>query len=307
MKLALFDDWKVGVIQGETVFDVTEHVPGWSSAWPYAWHLPFLAMVHRDPAPMRDYMRRAPRIPLSQVRLRPPIPAPTKIIAAPVNYQLHQQEMGGSGGVYGGAHIKTIVDYGLFLKAPSSIVGPQDTITLPFSGRRTDHEAEIGLVIGQQARNVMENQADTVILGFVALLDLSVRGGEDRPFRKSFDGFCPIGPWVVTKEEVADMEQMTFRLRVNGQLRQSGNTRDMIYSMRRLVALASFQTTLYPGDIIASGTPSGAGEVRPGDRLQMVADDVGTLEVMVSDQYAVPSLDLGEWFRPFLISRGAPV
>lgn len=132
---------------------------------------------------VQSWGQGAPREDLSQVTLRAPVPLPTKVIAAPVNYKLHQHEMGGTAGVYFGANIKTIEDYGLFLKPSSSIVGRGDVITQPFRGCRTDHEAEIGVIIGKRARNVVESEADSVIFGVTGLLDLSVRGGEDRPDR----------------------------------------------------------------------------------------------------------------------------
>ncbi len=307
MKLALFDDWQVGCIEEQLVVDITDIVPGWSNTWPYGWLLPFIAAVHEDPMMIQSALAKSPRKPLEAVRLRAPVPWPSKVIAAPVNYKRHQNEMGGKSGVYAGANIKTIEDYGLFLKPSSSIVGPGECITLPFKGRRTDHEAEIGVVIGRKARNLVESEADGVIFGFTGLLDLSVRGGEDRPFRKGFDGFCPIGPWVVTKDEVKDMDALSFRLDVNAERRQVGNTRDMIYSIRRLVSLASYQTTLYPGDVIATGTPEGVGEVRPGDRLRLEVDAIGVLEIDVDDNYAEPPPHMGEWFNQFLVSRGAPV
>lgn len=307
MKLALFDNWKVGCVEDQTIVDITSSVPGWTDSWPYAWLLPLIAMAHQNPELVLSAKARSPRRALSEVRLRAPVPLPGKVIAAPVNYKLHQSEMGGKSGVYAGATIKTIEDYGLFLKPSSSVVGTGENITLPFKGRRTDHEAEIGVVIGKKSRNLVEADAEDAIVGFTALLDLSVRGGEDRPFRKGFDGFCPIGPWLVTKDEIADMDAITFRLDVNGERRQTGNTRDMIFSIRRLVSLASYQTTLYPGDIIASGTPQGVGEVRPGDRLRLEVDEIGVLEIGVNDEYAEPPPQMGEWFDQFLVSRGAPV
>lgn len=307
MKIALFDDWKVGVVEGDHIIDISQQVPGWSPSWPYAWLLPWIAAVHDDPAPVQAALAACPRVALGAVRLQAPIPMPSKIIAAPVNYQLHQSEMGGKAGVYQGAVIKTIEDYGLFLKPSSSIAGPHAVITLPFAGRRTDYEAEIGVVIGRTVKNVVESEAGDAVFGFTGLLDLSVRGGEDRPFRKGFDGFCPIGPYVVTHDEVADMEDIGFHLDVNGERRQIGNSRDMIYSIRRLVSLASYQTTLYPGDIIATGTPQGVGEVRPGDRLRLEVDHVGVLEIGVNDHYAEPPQGMGEWFDRFRVSRGAPV
>lgn len=306
MKIALFDEWRVGIVDGDDLVDVTSLVPGWAPKWPYPWMLNLIDQFARIRPQWETHLTGAERRPLRQVRLKPPIPMPSKIVAAPVNYVLHQTEMGGAGGVYAGAQIKTIEDYGLFLKPSSSIVGPEATITLPFQQRRTDHEAEIGVIIGRVVRNLTEDQAESAIFGVTGLLDLSVRGQEDRPFRKGFDGFCPIGPVMVTRDELAPLDAMTFRFWVNQELRQEGNTRDMIYSIRRLVSLASYQCTLFPGDIIASGTPAGVGPVRPGDTMHLQVDGVGDLRVYAAPDYAKTPEGMGPWFSPFEISRGAP-
>ncbi|MCY0877452.1 MAG: fumarylacetoacetate hydrolase family protein [Firmicutes bacterium] len=307
MKLALFNDWRLGVVTGEEIADITALVPQWSPSWPYAWMLTFIANFDAMRKDIERFVPSAPRYLLEAVELKPPIPQPSKVIAAPVNYPLHQAEMGGVQGVYHGASIKTIEHYGLFLKPPSSIVGPNSMITLPFKGRRTDHEAEVAVVIGKTVKNVVESEAEQAIFGMTGLLDLSVRGQEDRPFRKGFDGFCPLGPVIVTRDEVKDWDNIEFRLTVNGTVRQQGNTGRMIYPIRRLVALASYQTTLYPGDVIATGTPEGVGEILPGDVLTLEVDGVGRLTVSVSRQYAEPPEGMGSWFDPFLVARGAPV
>ncbi|AEJ41567.1 5-carboxymethyl-2-hydroxymuconateDelta-isomerase [Sulfobacillus acidophilus TPY] len=304
MKVALFDEWRVGIVDDRGIVDITDLIPGWEPVWPFSWMLHFIQSFPQRRGEWAAALAERPAIPLENVRLRPPVPVPSKIVAAPVNYLLHQQEMGGAQGVYAGSTIKTIEDYGLFLKPPSSIAGPGDEITLPFAGRRTDHEAEVGIIIGRTVRNVTEAEADEAIFGFTGLLDLSVRGQEDRPYRKGFDGFCPIGPWIVTRDEIPDMNRIGFRLWVNGELRQQGNTQNMIYSMRRLVALASYQTTLYPGDIIASGTPEGVGEVKPGDALHLEVDGIGALKVAVAPRPAEPPLTMGDWFDKFLQARG---
>lgn len=306
MKIALFDDWRVGVVEENRIADVTGMISGWTPAWPFAWMLQFIDQFDQERPRLEQFLTRARRLSLNAVKLKAPVPMPSKVIAAPVNYVLHQQEMGGGKGVYANANIKTIEHYGLFLKPSSSVVGPEAAITLPFSGRRTDHEAEVGVIIGKTVKNIVESEADRAIFGITGLLDLSVRGQEDRPFRKGFDGFCPIGPWMVTHDEIPHFEDIDFELRVNGVVRQIGNTRNMIYSIRRLVSLASYQTTLYPGDIIATGTPEGVGEVKPGDRLHLTVNGVGTLAVAVADAYAGPPPRMGEWFDKFQVARGSP-
>jgi 2-keto-4-pentenoate hydratase/2-oxohepta-3-ene-1,7-dioic acid hydratase in catechol pathway len=218
---------------------------------------------------------------LAGVTLRPPVPRPRKVIAAPVNYRKHQQEMGGEAGVYAGAEIKDISTYAGFLKAPTSIVGPDGAIEVPFADRRLDHEAEVGVVIGRTASRVPRDDALGHVFGYVPLLDMTLRGPEDRSYRKSFDTFTPIGPAIVTADEVADPGDLDFELTVNGEPRQRANTRDLIYDIPRLIELYSEAMTLEPGDLIASGTPEGVGPVDPGDEVVLTIPALGRLTMPV--------------------------
>jgi 2-keto-4-pentenoate hydratase/2-oxohepta-3-ene-1,7-dioic acid hydratase in catechol pathway len=301
MRLAVFNDSRLGIVDGDTVVDVSD-VVGAGPDWPPVFMLRVIAdwraWKPRLAARLQD--RGAARLPLAGVVLRPPVPWPSKIIAAPVNYRAHQAELTGAQGVYAGQTIKTVADYGLFLKPPSSLVGHEAQIVLPFPDRRTDHEAEIGIVIGRTVRNLTPAEAPTAVFGYTGLLDLTVRGPEDRPWRKGFDGFTPLGPWLVTAEEIPDPSHWSFCLTVNGQVRQRGDTTAMIYNLAQLVALASYQTTLYPGDIIASGTPDGIGPVRPGDRLELHIDHIGTLAVSIADEVATPEKVLSPWADQFI-------
>ena len=170
----------------------------------------------------------------------------------------------------------------MFLKAPSSIVGPGATIRLPFADRRTDHEVELGVVIGRTARNVAAPEAMRHVFGYTGVLDITVRGDEDRSTRKSFDGFTPLGPFLVTADEVADPGALRLRLWVNGELRQDGNTGDMIWGIPRLVEYASRVMTLHPGDLISTGTPEGVGPLRPGDEVRIDIEEVGGMTVHVA-------------------------
>jgi 2-keto-4-pentenoate hydratase/2-oxohepta-3-ene-1,7-dioic acid hydratase in catechol pathway len=216
---------------------------------------------------------------LADVTIRVPLPAPGSILAAPVNYRRHQAEMGGEDGVYKGEVIHTIETYAGFVKASSSVIGPDEAIRLPFGDRRFDHEAEVGVVIGRRAAAVTRDDAMSYVFGLVPLLDITMRGREDRSYRKSFDTFTPIGPAIVTADAIADPTNIAFELSVNGEVRQRANTRDLIYDIPRLVELYSSAITLEPGDLIATGTPEGVGEIRPGDAIVLSIDDVGCLEM----------------------------
>jgi len=276
MRLYVFDDHRLGVLRGDDgLVDITEL----AGAVEPVDRMTALIDGWRE---LRDrvaaMLAAGPAVALDAVNVRAPQPRPRTIVAAPVNYHLHQQEMDG---IYGGAPVKTIETYAGFIKACSSIVGPDGSIELPFTDRRVDHEAELGVVIGRSARRVSRADALEFVFGYVPLLDITIRGDEDRSYRKSFDTFTPIGPAIVTADEVGDPRALDFWLTVNGELRQRANTRDMIYDVARLVELYSHAMTLQPGDLIASGTPEGVGPIVPGDRVTLTIPAVGELAMDV--------------------------
>lgn len=279
MKLCVFDDYRVGLVVDQSVVDVTELIADRVDPRDRMTEL-----IERW-TQLHDRVRAARssenRTPLSAVTLRAPIPRPRVIVAAPVNYQKHQAEMGGEGGVYEGASIKTIETYAGFVKASSSIVGPDGAIEVPSADRRIDHEAELGVVIGGVTSRIPHDRALRHVFGYVPLLDITMRGEEDRSFRKSFDSFTPIGPWIVTADEISDPGALDMELRVNGEPRQRASTRDLIYGVPRLIELYSAAMTLRAGDLIATGTPSGVGPLIPGDQVSLKITGVGHLIMRV--------------------------
>lgn len=281
MRLYVFDDYRLGVANAAgDLADITHLVdaavapPDRMSAlierWPSVADRASLAAASDAARPLAEAVVRAPQ------------PRPRTIVAAPVNYRLHREEMGGADGVYAGTEIKTIETYAGFVKASSSIVGPDAAIELPFESRRVDHEAELGVVIGRTAARIRRDEALDFVFGYVPLLDITIRGDEDRSYRKSFDTFTPVGPAIVTADEVSDPGDLHFELTVNGELRQRANTRDLIYDVARLVELYSEAMTLRPGDLIATGTPHGVGPIQAGDDVVLEIRGVGRLAMAVS-------------------------
>ncbi|MFE9647663.1 fumarylacetoacetate hydrolase family protein [Streptomyces sp. NPDC006365] len=216
---------------------------------------------------------------LEEVTLQPVVPEPSKIIAAPVNYRDHQAEMNEA------YHIDAL---GIFLKAPSSVLAHQGTIRLPYTDRRFDQEGELALVIGRPGRDITVADALKHVAGYTCLLDITMRGGEDRSTRKSFDTFTPVGPYLVTPDEVGPLESLTLRTWVGDELRQDADIKDLIWSVPRLIAYASSVMTLRTGDIITTGTPAGVGTITEVDRITVDIGHVGRLEATVSTQGAVP-------------------
>jgi 2-keto-4-pentenoate hydratase/2-oxohepta-3-ene-1,7-dioic acid hydratase in catechol pathway len=229
-------------------------------------------------------------IPLRDVRLRVPVADPSKIIAAPVNYRDHQAEMNVDAAV--GA-------LGFFLKAPSSLLDPGGTIQLPYHDRRFDQEGELAVVIGRTARRVSEREALSCVFGYTGLLDITMRGGEDRSTRKSFDTFTPMGPVLVTADEFGDPGDVQLRCWVSGDLRQKASTRDLIWDVARLVSYASSVATLYPGDVISTGTPAGVGPLTAGDTIRLELSGLGLdLTATVAADHAIASPTSGHGRGP---------
>ncbi len=278
MRLVVYDDDRLGVLRDDAVVDVSDLVGAGGADWPPVFWLRTIAGWADLGPRLAAAAEERGGVPLAQVRLRAPVVFPSKVLAAPVNYRAHQEEMRPL--IRGELH--AIERYGLFLKAPSSIVGPGATIELPFPDRRTDHEVELGVVIGRRARAVRRADALGCVFGYTGVLDITVRGEEDRSTRKSFDTFTPVGPVLVTADEVPDPQALRLQCWVNGQRRQDGHTRDMIWDVARLIEFASQVMTLYPGDLISTGTPEGVGPLVPGDEVTIEVERIGRMSVRVA-------------------------
>jgi len=182
-----------------------------------------------------------------------------------------------------GHNIWDIEQAGLFLKASSSLVGPSQGIAQRFLDRRTDFEVELVAVIGKECSHVRRQEALQYVAGYCMGLDITVRGSEDRSFRKSIDSYTVLGPWLTTADELRDPQKVELKITQNGKLRQSTSTSDMLWPVARLIEFATKFYTLHPGDVLFTGTPSGVGPIRPGDQLVASSDRLGTMEVAVRE------------------------
>jgi len=209
---------------------------------------------------------------LSEVRLLAPV-SPTKVVAIGLNYRDHAEEV----------RLPIPEEPLLFIKPSSSIIGPQEPILMPPQSTRVDYEAELAVVIGKQARRVPSEQADEHILGYTCLNDVTARDLQKRDGQwtraKSFDTFCPIGPWVETEVDPSDLG---IELYLNGERKQASRTSMLIFPVGRLVEFVSSVMTLEPGDIIATGTTSGIGPMKPGDTVEVRIEGIGSLVNPVS-------------------------
>jgi 2-keto-4-pentenoate hydratase/2-oxohepta-3-ene-1,7-dioic acid hydratase in catechol pathway len=287
MKICRFDNDRLGLVKGSEVLDVSDALAAIPpQKWPYRHgdaliaHLPLVLEKAQALAP------RAARRPIAAVRLRPPVANPSKIVNAPINYQAHIDEAKRDQGIAHGREIKTIADWGLFLKSPSSLAGAGDGIKLRFPQRRNDHEVELAVVIGREANRVERAQALDYVCGYSIGLDMTLRGAELPSFRKSIDTYSVLAPWLVTRDEVPDPGNLELWLTVNGEPRQRSNTSRMVYDVPRLIEYATSFYTLYPGDLIFSGTPEGVGPVKPGDEIRAGIERIGEFAIRVAPDYA---------------------
>ncbi len=229
MKICRFDDHRLGLVEGETVRDVSAALE--------------LLPTYRHPLPRIDLLIAH----LPQVQQR----------------------------------IAEIQKIGLFLKATSSVVGPSHGVDIAHPERRNDHEIELVLIIGKAGRHIAPENAFEHIAAYCGGLDMTVRGPEERSMRKSIDSYTVLGPWLVTADELPNPQALDLRLRVNGQMRQQANTRDLVLGIPQLMALASSYYTLEPGDVLFTGTPEGVGPVVAGDTIEAEYEGIGPMQVAV--------------------------
>lgn len=284
MQLCRFGEGRLGVMECGNVRDVTaalEVLP--KCEYPFPSHDLLIAHMNRVIARIREIAPSSLCSPLAGVKLLSPVANPGKIIAAPVNYQKHLDEVKDDAAIHqeNQSNTLTIHKAGLFLKANSSLVGPGEGIALRFPERRNDHEVELAVIISKRASNVKKEDALNYVAGYAIGLDISIRGTEDRSFRKSPDSYTVLGPCLVTPDEVGNPDVLDLTISVNGETRQSSNTRCMILKPAELIELASSFYTLYPGDIIITGTPEGVSPIIPGDTVIATVENVGKMEVKV--------------------------
>ena len=204
---------------------------------------------------------------MGEVRLLSPC-LPSKIVALGLNYRDHAEEM----------KFAIPKEPLLFLKPSTSVIGPGDAIRYPKMSKRVDYEAELAVVIGKVAKNVSEERAGEYVLGYTCLNDVTARDLQPQNGQwttaKSFDTFAPIGPWIVTDVDPSRLDVASY---LNGERHQHSNTKNLIFGPRQLVSFISRVMTLLPGDVIATGTPSGIGPMTVGDKIDVVIEGIGIL------------------------------
>ena len=236
----------------------------------------------------RDASRDSTGIPLNSVKLLAPITNPGSLWAAAANYRAHQKEMierMGSADRVTKTKDELMAEF--FLKTTSSIIGPGDTVILPKISKLVDFECELCAVIGKRARKVTEEQALDYVFGYTICWDISQRDPwgkgvqNTRNIRKGFDTFSALGPWIVTRDEIDEPQNLTIKVLQNGKEAMTAHTSDMICGLRDHIRFLTSCLTLRPGDLITTGTPAGVSKLNDGDHLHGTIEKIGSMELQV--------------------------
>jgi len=291
MKICHYNNKQAGVVVGDQVYNIGDALIKAGLARQGYTMLEILDALVNHPAAMqiaRDAAQGSGSISLSSVKLLAPITNPGSLWAAAANYRAHQKEMierMGSDDRITKSKDELMAEF--FLKTTSSIIGPGDTVLLPKVSKLVDFECELCAVIGKPARKVSENQALDHVFGYMMCWDISQRDPwgkgvqNTRNIRKGFDTFTALGPWIVTKDEVGEPQDLSIKVLQNGKEAMVAHTSDMICGLRDHIRFLSSCLTLRTGDLITTGTPAGVSKLNPGDHLHGTLEKVGSMELHV--------------------------
>ena len=271
MRLCRFNHDRIGVVRGSAVHDVSAVL---ADLPPMRWPLPpgdaLIARLAELRPRIEALADAAPSLPLAGIRLDSPVANPSKIIAAAANCPEHLATMKVQPG-----------ELGTLIKVPTCLVGPSAGVALRFLDRTNVHETELAVIIGRGGSDIARDAALGHVAGYAIGLDITLRGKEFPSICKSIDTYGVLGPWLVTPDEMGDVSNLNFSLKVNGEPRQKDNTSRFVLDVPSLIAFASRYMTLYPGDVIMMGNPPGAAPLKPGDVMEAVIDRIGTMTVAV--------------------------
>lgn len=282
MKICWFNEHRLGVVADGLVYDVTDALKALPApSYPQIVGDLVIANLPQLRAEIERLQPAAASHRIDEVRFLSPVAQPGKIIGVPVNYQAHVEEAQRDVAIFTNRYTGGVKEQGLFLKANSSLIGCSDAVKISMPERLTHHEIELGAVIGKKVSNVSKEEALSCIAGYSIALDMTVRGPEDRSLRKSVDTYSVLGPWLVTADEIADPQKLDLHLTVNGETRQITNSSQMIMFIAEQIEWASSFYTLYPGDVIMTGTCEGVGPVVPGDVMHATIEAIGDMRINV--------------------------
>jgi 2-keto-4-pentenoate hydratase/2-oxohepta-3-ene-1,7-dioic acid hydratase in catechol pathway len=294
MKICHYNNNQAGVVEGDQVFDIGDALIQAGLARQGYTMLEIIDALANNSKAMdlaRDAAKSGASMPLGSVKLLAPIQNPGSLWAAAANYYAHRAEMVDRVGS-ANKEIKNKDDLmaEFFLKTTSSIIGPGDTIVLPKISKLVDFECELCAVIGKRARKVTEDRSLDYVFGYTMCWDISQRDPwgkgihNTRNIRKGFDTFSALGPWIVTRDEIDEPQNLSIKVLQNGKEAMTAHTSDMICGLREHIRFLSGCLTLRPGDLITTGTPAGVSQLHDGDRLHGTIEKIGSMELFVKDE-----------------------
>lgn len=291
MKICHYNSNQAGAVVGDKVHPIGEALVKAGHLRNGYTMLEVIDALANRPAAMqcaRDSLQSGAPVPLKSVRLLAPIYNPSSLWAAAANYKAHQKEMlGRMGSSDRSALSKDELMAEFFLKPTSSIIGPGETVIIPKVSKDVDFECELCAVIGKRARKVTEEKALDYVFGYTICWDISQRDPwgrgrhNTRNIRKGFDTFTALGPWIVTRDEIEEPQNLSIKVEQNGKLAMTAHTSDMICGLREHIRFLTSVLTLRPGDLITTGTPAGVKTIADGDHLRGNIEKIGEMELNV--------------------------
>ena len=291
MKICRYDDGLPGLIEGGSIYPLREPLAAAGAVRAGATMAEIVGALASHPAAAAGLAaaRQGQAVALASARLLEPVDNPPAIWAAAANYRAHQAEMlERVGAYYRGDFPPDDLMAEVFLKPASSLIGPGGTVILPKIAKHVDFECELCAVIGRTARKVSAENALDYVYGYTMCWDISIRDPwgkgrhNTRNIRKGFDTFCGLGPWIVTRDEIRDPQDLHISVEQNGENVMQAHTKDMINGLRDLIRFLSSVTTLKPGTLLTTGTPAGVSKLADGDHLKGTLTGIGTMELKVA-------------------------
>ena len=292
MKICHYNKNEAGVVEGDKVYPIGEALVKANYVRDRYTMLGVVTALANEPGAMeiaRNAAKNTKPLPLASVKLLAPILNPPSLWAAAANYRAHQAEMKIKMGSADRAELtKDELMAEFFLKPTSSIIGPGETVILPKISKDVDFECELCAVIGKKARKVTEERALDYVFGYTICWDLSQRDPwgrgrhNTRNIRKGFDTFTALGPWIVTKDEIEEPQNLSINVEQNGKPAMTAHTSDMICGIRDHIRFLTGCLTLRPGDLITTGTPAGVKKLSDGDHLKGTIEKIGSMELEVA-------------------------
>ncbi len=294
MKICHYNSNQAGAVVGDQVYPIGDAMLKAGHLRERYTMLEVIEVLANEPAAIecaRDAVKTSSPVPLRSVKLLAPILNPPSLWAAAANYKAHQEEMRGRVGSSDRSQLsKDDLMAEFFLKPTSSIIGPGDTIILPKISKLVDFECELCAVIGKRARSVSEEEALNYVFGYTICWDISQRDPwglsrqNTRNIRKGFDTFAGLGPWIVTRDEIDEPQNLTITVEQNGKPVMTAHTSDMICGLREHIRFLTSVLTLRPGELITTGTPAGVRKLVDGDHLKGSIEKIGAMELNVKDE-----------------------